>query len=72
MMQFGGFIESKIIFTVNCHLAYISENIKFLDCDSPLFHEENPIIGGLEYQKNICKIIKKLNVKFFFKKSLFI
>ena len=52
MMQFGGFIESKIIFTVNCHLAYISENIKFLDCDSPLFHEENPIIGGLEYQKD--------------------
>ena len=44
--------ESKIIFTVNCHLAYISENIKFLDCDSPLFHEENPIIGGLEYQKD--------------------
>ena len=44
MMQFGGFIESKIIFTVNCHLAYISENIKFLDCDSPLFHKENPIV----------------------------
>ena len=52
MMQFGGFIESKIIFTVNCHLAYISENIKFLDCDSPLFHKENPIVGGLEYQNN--------------------
>ena len=52
MMQVGGFIETKIVFTVNCHLAYLSKNIKFFDCDSPLFHKKDPIIGGLVYQKN--------------------
>ena len=51
-MQVGGFIETKIVFTVNCHLAYLSKNIKFFDCDSPLFHKKDPIIGGLVYQKN--------------------
>ena len=31
MMQVGGFIETKIVFTVNCHLAYLSKNIKFFE-----------------------------------------
>ena len=51
-MQVGGFIESKIIFTVNCHLGHTSNLIKFFDCDSPLFHELNPILGGLEYKND--------------------
>ena len=51
-MQVGGFIESKIIFTVNCHLGHSSKLIKYFDCDSPLFHEYDPIIGGLEYKKD--------------------
>ena len=51
-MQVGGFIESKIIFTVNCHLGHSSNLIKFFDCDSPLFHEHNPIIGGLNYEND--------------------
>ena len=51
-MQVGGFIESKIIFTVNCHLGHTSNLIKFFDCDSPLFHELNPIVGGLEYKND--------------------
>ena len=49
-MQIGGFIETKIIFTVNCHIGHSSNLVKFFDCDSPLFHEKNPITGGLEYK----------------------
>ena len=51
-MQIGGFLESKIVFTANCHLAYQSDLIKNLDCDSPLFHKKDPVIGGLEYCKD--------------------
>ena len=51
-MQIGGFLESKIVFTANCHLAYQSDLIKNLDCDSPLFHKQDPVIGGLEYCKD--------------------
>ena len=30
-MQIGGFLESKIVFTANCHLAYQSDLIKNLE-----------------------------------------
>ena len=29
-----------------------SDLIKNLDCDSPLFHKQDPVIGGLEYCKD--------------------
>jgi L-alanine-DL-glutamate epimerase-like enolase superfamily enzyme len=49
-MQIGGFVESRIVFTANCHLAHTSGLVQFFDFDSPLFHQEDPIIGGMEYQ----------------------
>ena len=49
-MQVGGFIETKIVFTANCHLALCKPNIRFFDCDSPLFHDSIPTIGGMEYR----------------------
>jgi len=52
LCQIGGFIESRLLFTANCHLAYTSPQIKFFDLDSPLFHDFDPIIGGMEYQPN--------------------
>lgn len=50
LTQIGGFVESRLLFTANCHLAYTSAQVKFFDFDSPLFHEFDPIIGGMEYQ----------------------
>lgn len=49
-MQIGGFLESRILFTANCHLAHTSDMVQYFDFDSPLFMEEDPIIGGMEYQ----------------------
>jgi L-alanine-DL-glutamate epimerase-like enolase superfamily enzyme len=51
-MQVGGFIETKIVFTANCHLAQCSDNIVFFDCDSPLFHQFMPTHGGMIYEEN--------------------
>ncbi len=51
-MQIGGFLESRILFTANCHLAHTSPLIKYSDFDSPLFHEYDPVLGGMEYQKD--------------------
>lgn len=51
-MQIGGFLESRILFTANCHLAHRHELVKYFDFDSPLFHETDPVIGGMEYQKD--------------------
>ena len=60
-MQVGGFIESRIIFTVNCHLGHTSNFIKYFDCDSPLFHKINPIIGGVEYKNDWELILPTAN-----------
>lgn len=52
LTQIGGFIESRLLFTANCHLAFTSPQVKFYDFDSPLFHEFDPIIGGMNYHSN--------------------
>jgi len=51
-VQVGGFVESKIVFTANCHLAHTSEWVRYFDCDSPLFHRKDPIVGGMQYLKD--------------------
>ena len=60
-MKVGGFIESKIIFTVNCHLGHTSDLIKFFDCDSPLFHKKNPVVGGIDYKNDWELVIPNSN-----------
>ena len=50
--QIGGFLESKLVFTANCHLAHSSSQVKYFDFDSPLFMKFNPIIGGMTYKEN--------------------
>ena len=60
-MQVGGFIESKIIFTVNCHLGHTSDLIKFFDCDSPLFHKKNPVVGGIDYKNDWELVVPNSN-----------
>jgi len=49
-MQIGGFLESKLLCTANCHLAFTSDYVTFFDFDSPLFIEQDPVIGGMQYQ----------------------
>jgi L-Ala-D/L-Glu epimerase / N-acetyl-D-glutamate racemase len=51
-MQIGGFLESKLLCTANCHLAYTSDQVTFFDFDSPLFIENDPVIGGMQYQSD--------------------
>jgi L-alanine-DL-glutamate epimerase-like enolase superfamily enzyme len=51
-LQLGGFLESKLVFTANAHLAHTSECCQFYDFDSPLFAEQDPIVGGFEYGKS--------------------
>ncbi len=51
-MQIGGFLGSRIVMTANYHLAHTSDLIKYFDFDSPLFHNVNPVVGGIEYQKD--------------------
>ena len=51
-LQLGGFLESKLLFTANTHLAHTSDYCAFYDFDSPLFAIENPVVGGIEYGKN--------------------
>ncbi len=51
-MQIGGFLESRLLFTANCHLAHTSDMVKYYDFDSPLFMQEDPIMGGMEYQQD--------------------
>ena len=48
-MQIGGFLESRILFSANCHLAHTSDLVRYFDFDSPLFMEDDPITGGMQY-----------------------
>ena len=51
-LQLGGFLESKVLFTANTHLAYTSDCCRYYDFDSPLFSLDDPVIGGMKYGDN--------------------
>jgi L-alanine-DL-glutamate epimerase-like enolase superfamily enzyme len=51
-LQIGGFLESRIGFTASAHLALTSSNIQFCDFDTPMMFSEDPVIGGISYDKN--------------------
>ena len=51
-LQIGGFTESKLGVTAEAHLAYTSDNIMYYDFDTPLMFTEDPISGGIIYEKN--------------------
>jgi L-alanine-DL-glutamate epimerase-like enolase superfamily enzyme len=51
-LQIGGFLESRIGFTASAHLALTSDNIQFCDFDTPLMFSEDPVVGGIRYNKN--------------------
>lgn len=51
-LQIGGFTESKLGVTAEAHLAHTSNNILYYDFDTPLMFSEDPISGGISYEKN--------------------
>ncbi|MBS7644792.1 MAG: dipeptide epimerase [Candidatus Bathyarchaeia archaeon] len=45
----GCMAETRLSITAAVHLACAAPNIRYVDLDSPLFLEEDPIVGGIEY-----------------------
>jgi len=50
-IQVGGFLESRLGFTAAAHLALTSDNIIYCDFDTPLMFVEDPVVGGITYDK---------------------
>jgi L-alanine-DL-glutamate epimerase-like enolase superfamily enzyme len=56
-LQAGGFLESRLGFTATAHLALSSSQFHFIDFDTPLMFDHDPITGGIEYmEKGMIKI----------------
>ena len=51
-LQIGGFLESRLAFTASAHLALSSPQIEFIDFDTPLMFEMDPVIGGIVYDSH--------------------
>ena len=50
-LQIGGFMESRLGMTAGAHLALTSDAIVHCDFDTPLMFTEDPVIGGIAYNK---------------------
>lgn len=50
--QVGCFSESRLAITALTHFAKAWDHIIYYDLDSPLMQEEDPIIGGIQYQSD--------------------
>ncbi|MFI5132768.1 MAG: mandelate racemase/muconate lactonizing enzyme family protein [Chitinophagales bacterium] len=51
-MQVGAFMESRLGITAAAHLALSSDYIIHCDFDTPLMFTEDPVSGGVVYEKN--------------------
>lgn len=51
-LQIGGFLESRIGFTAAAHLALTSDSVRFCDFDTPLMFSEDPVSGGIQYERH--------------------
>jgi L-alanine-DL-glutamate epimerase-like enolase superfamily enzyme len=51
-MQVGAFMESRLGITAAAHLALSSDYIIHCDFDTPLMFTEDPVSGGIVYEKN--------------------
>ena|SRR5436190_12247063 len=51
-MQLGAFMESRLGITAAAHLALCSDQIKYCDFDTPLMFTEDPVSGGIMYEKS--------------------
>ena len=53
----GCFSESRLALSAAAHLAMARPNIFFVDLDSAYKHKDDPVIGGMNYDKNIGGLI---------------
>ncbi len=51
-IQVGGFLESRLAFTAATHFALASKQVTYFDFDTPLMFTEDPVTGGICYDKN--------------------
>ena len=51
-LQVGGFMESRLGMTAAAHLALTNDAILHCDFDTPLMFTEDPVTGGIKYEKN--------------------
>jgi L-Ala-D/L-Glu epimerase len=51
-LQVGGFMESRLGMTAAAHLALANDAIHYCDFDTPLMYTEDPVEGGLIYERN--------------------
>ncbi|MHA1719925.1 MAG: mandelate racemase/muconate lactonizing enzyme family protein [Promethearchaeota archaeon] len=54
----GCFSETRLGLTAAAHLALARPNIVFLDLDSALFNDADPIINGMQYGKEVKRFIE--------------
>jgi len=52
LLQVGGFLESRLAFTASAHLALSGRQIHYVDFDTPLMLETDPVEGGISYSPN--------------------
>lgn len=50
-LQVGGFMESRLGMTAAAHLALANKAIYYCDFDTPLMYTEDPVEGGLQYER---------------------
>ena len=53
----GCFSESRLALSAAAHLAMARPNIVFIDLDSAYKHKDDPVVGGISYDKNIGGLI---------------
>ena len=59
-LQVGAMIESRLAMTAFAHFALCSSNIVHFDFDTALMLKEDPVTGGIIYEKN--GVVKVPNV----------
>ncbi len=59
-LQIGGFTESKLGVTAEAHLAHVSDTILYYDFDTPLMFTEDPVSGGIVYEKNGLVVVPEV------------
>ncbi|RYZ74632.1 MAG: hypothetical protein EOP09_00065 [Proteobacteria bacterium] len=51
-LQVGAFMESRLAMTAFAHFSLCSPAIEHFDFDTALMFSEDPVTGGIIYQKN--------------------
>ena len=58
-VQIGGFLESRLAWSAAAALATTSPCARYVDMDTPLMFQEDPVEGGLGYGANGALMLPK-------------